>query len=63
MRNSTIGNVDTDLIEMDLNDLYRKEDGEGFSNECFHKCRNKLRRKVKQDTITSNELQRQLIKI
>ena len=60
LQNSTIGDVDTDLIEMDLYDLYRKEDGKGYSNEYLHKCRNKLRRKVR---IKINELQRQIIEL
>ena len=45
---------------MDLYDLYRKEDGKGYSNEYLHKCRNKLRRKVR---IKINELQRQIIEL
>lgn len=63
LHNSTIGDVDTDLIEMDLYDLYRKEDGKGYSNEYLHKCRNKLRRKVRQDRIKINDLQRQIIEL
>ena len=40
-----------------------KRMGEGFSNEYLHKCRNKPRRKVKQDRIPINELQRQIIEL
>ena len=34
--NVIIGDVDTDLIEMDLYDTYRKEDGEPYSTDYLH---------------------------
>ena len=56
--NVVIGDVDTDLIEMDLYDTYRKKDGEQYSTEYLHKCRDKLRIKVQQDRVKLIELQR-----
>ena len=35
-------NEDTDLIEMDHYDAYRKEDGELYTNEYLLKCKEKL---------------------
>ena len=52
--NSTsIGDDDTDLIEMDLYDVYREEDGGLYTNE---KCTEKLKRKLKEGRIRLNEL-------
>ena len=53
----TIGDRDTDLIEMELYDLYRQEDGEGYSHQYLQKCGEKLIRKVRQYRIKINQLQ------
>ena len=60
---NVIGDVDTDLIEMDIYDLYRREDGKTYSNEYLHKCRDKLRRKAQQDRIEINQLQRESMQL
>ena len=60
---SVLGDADTDLIEMEIYDLYREEDGEPYSVEYLQKCNEKLRRKVKDDKIIINMLQRQNMKM
>ena len=59
----TIGNVDTDLIEMNLYDIYRRDDGEPYSTEYLLKCTAKLRKKVEQDRLKLSELQALNMKI
>ena len=59
----TIGNVDTDLIEMNLYDIYRRDDGETYSTEYLLKCTAKLRKKVEQDRLKLSELQALNMKI
>ena len=49
-----MGDADTDLIEMDLYNMYRHEDGEPLSYEYLQKCNDKLRRRVSQDKYRIN---------
>ena len=60
---SALGDADIDLIEMELYDLYREEDGQPHTLEYLQKCNGKLRAKVKDDKIMINRLQRLNMKI
>ena len=62
-RPSALGDADTDLIEMELYDLYREDDGQPHTVEYLQKCNGKLRAKVKEDKIIINRLQRQNMKM
>ena len=54
-----IGDADTDLIEMNLYDAYRKEDNARYTNEYLLRCReNKLRSKVREARSKIHNLQK-----
>ena len=55
---ATIGAADMDLIEMDLYDIYRKEDSAGYTKEYLLRCRDKLRAKVRKDHLKIHDLQK-----
>ena len=61
--NSALGDADTDLLEMELYDLYREEDGELHTVGYLQKCNEKLRTKVCEDKIMINRLQRENVKM
>ena len=46
-----LGDADMDLVEMELYDLYREDDGEQHTLEYLQKCNSKLKAKVTQDKI------------
>jgi hypothetical protein len=58
-----LGDADADLIEMELYNLYREEDGELHTAKYLQKCNEKLRAKVKEDKIMINKLQRLNVKM
>ena len=54
----TIGAADMDLIELDLYDVYRKEDSAGYTKEYLLRCRDKLRAKVREGHLKIHVLQK-----
>ena len=60
---TALGDADIDLVEMELYDLYRKDDGQPYSVEYLQKCIDKLKVKVREDKVTINKLQRDIINI
>ena len=54
----TIGDADTDLIEMNLYDAYRIEDNARYTNEYLLRCRDKLRSKVREARSKIHNLQK-----
>ena len=60
---TALGDADTDLIEMEIYDMYREDDGQPYSLEYLQKCVTKLQRKVKDDKVMINNLQRMNMKL
>ena len=60
---TSIGDDDTDLIEMSLYDDYRKDDGRPYTNHYLKQCTEKLRSKVEQYRAKICELEKENMKM
>ena len=57
-----VGDADIDLVEMDVYDAYREDDGKLPSNTYLLKCNKKLRWKINHANIMIRKLERQNLK-
>ena len=57
---SSIGDVDVDVMEMSLYDDYRQIDGELYSNAYLYKCRQKLMMKTREYKARVHELEKEV---